>query len=534
MLSLTAALSNGSYAPQGAAMAWRPDLLWAHAAADAILALAYFSIAIALALLIRRRPDFAFGWMFRCFAAFILAGGLIHVLSIVTLWYPLYGVQAAVKGVTAAASIATAAALWPLLSKVIPMPSRAQLTAANTELESLIAERDAAIEELRAHMAERRELEAALLQSQKLEAVGQLTGGIAHDFNNLLQAVAGNLELIARKPDDIDRVIGWSASALSAVERGRALTGQLLAFSSKQRVDLNSVRLVELISGVKDLLERAVAPLGQVRVERIDPGLNVEVDPLQLELALLNLAFNARDAMPEGGTLTVSAERVAGPIDAAGLPAGDYVALTLADTGTGMSADVRARAADAFFTTKGPGKGTGMGLAMAMGVMRQSGGSLAIASEEGHGTAITLYLRIATAQPRRVVGDDARSDARVNLSGCRIALVDDDAQVRGTLRDTLTAAGAIVEEAAEGGAGMALVRELRPDLLVVDFAMPGLTGADVVRQMRDEFPDMPVVLVTGFAESAKLDAVTGPQVAVLWKPFEAQELLRKAAGLLHR
>jgi signal transduction histidine kinase/CheY-like chemotaxis protein len=533
MLSLLAASSNGSYAPHGASMAWQPDLLWAHVAADAILALAYFSIALGLAMLIRRRPDFAFGWIFQCFAAFIMAGGLLHVLNIVALWYPIHGAEAALKGLIAIVSIATAVAFWPLLSKLIAMPSRAQLTAANTELETLIAERDAAYEELRAHTQQRQELEAALLQSQKLEAIGQLTGGIAHDFNNLLQAVAGNLELIARKPDDTDRVVGWSASALNAVERGRALTGQLLAFSSKQRVELSSVRLVELVGGVKDLLERAVAPLGQVRVERIDPSLNVEVDPLQLELALLNLAFNARDAMPEGGTLTVSAERRTGTV-AADLPAGDYVALTLADTGVGMSPEVRARAADPFFTTKGPGKGTGMGLAMAMGVMRQSGGTLAIESNEGRGSAITLYLRVATSQPRRVVGDDARSDTRVNLAGCTIALVDDDEQVRGSLRDTLTSVGATVEEAAEGDAGIALVRSLRPDLLIVDFAMPGLTGADVARQMREEYPDLPVVLVTGFAESATLDALTGPQVAVLWKPFEAQELLRKVSGLLQR
>ena len=531
MLSLLAALSTGSTAARGAATALRGDLFWANAAADSVLAIAYFSIAIGLALLIYRRRDFAFGWMFWCFAAFLMADGVVHVMSVLALWGPLGGAASIFKGLTAAASIATAVALWLLLTKVISMPSRAQLTDQNAELEALIKERDAALEDLRQHVAQRQELEAALLHSQKLEAVGHLTGGIAHDFNNLLQAVAGNLELIARKPDDIDRVIGWSASALNAVERGRSLTGQLLAFSSKQRFDLNSVRLVELVGGVKDLIERAVAPLGQLRVERIDPALNVEVDPLQLELVLLNLAFNARDAMPEGGTLTITVEQAKD--DAVrDLPDDDYVALTLSDTGIGMSEEVRARAAEPFFTTKGPGKGTGMGLAMASAVVRQSGGALAIESRQGEGTSITLFLRVATSQPRRVVGDDARSDARVDLSGFTIALVDDDAQVRGSLFDTLTSAGATVEEAAEGGAGIELVRRLQPDLLVVDFAMPGMTGADVVRKVREEHRDLPVVLVTGFADFSKLDAVTGPQVAVLWKPFEAQELLRKVAGLL--
>ncbi|AQR73434.1 response regulator [Sphingomonas sp. LM7] len=533
MLSLLVALSTGSYAPHGASMAWRSDLLWGNTAADAVLALAYFSISLGLAVLIRRRRDFAFGWMFWCFALFLMAGGFVHLMSILTLWRPFYALELVIKGVTAAASIATAIALWPLVSRVISMPSRTQLAAANAELESLVRERDAALAELRDHIDQRGELEAALLQSQRLEAVGHLTGGVAHDFNNLLQAVAGNLELIARKPDDIDRVVGWSASALNAVERGRSLTSQLLAFSSKQRMDIDSVRLGELVSGVKDLIERAVAPLGQVRIERIDPGLNVEVDSLQLELALLNLAFNARDAMPEGGILTIAVERRSGAI-APDLPAGDYVALTLSDTGVGMSPDVRARAAEPFFTTKGPGKGTGMGLAMASTVVRRSGGSLAIESEEGQGTSITLFLRIATSQPRRIVGDDAKSDVRIDLTGYTIALVDDDAQVRGSLRDTLISAGATVEEAAEGNAGIELVRRVKPDLLVVDFAMPGMTGVNVVHKVREEYPDMPVVLVTGYADSEKLDSLPSPQVVVLWKPFEAQELLRKVAGLLGR
>jgi signal transduction histidine kinase len=530
MLSLLAALSTGT---RGASLTLRPELFWGNAVAESVLALAYFSIALALGFLIRRRRDFAFRWIFWCFAAFLAAGGIMHLMSL-TGWDPLGSVAVIFKGLTAVGTVATAVALWPLLSKVIAMPSRAQLSDQNAELEALVRERDAALEDLRQHVAQRLELEAALLQSQKLEAVGQLTGGIAHDFNNLLQAVAGNLELIARKPDDIDRVIGWSASALNAVERGRLLTGQLLAFSSKQRIDLNSVRLAELVGGVKDLIERAVAPLGQLRVERIDPALNVEVDPLQLELALLNLAFNARDAMPEGGTLTIAAERMRAAIWSRDLPRGDYVALTVSDTGTGMTPGSARPRDRAVLHHQGRRQGHRHGARDGRGVARQSGGGLTIQSAEGQGTSIILLLRVATSQPRRIVGDDARSDMRTDLSGYTIALVDDDAQVRGSLYDTLASAGATVEEAAEGGAGIELVRRLRPDLLVVDFAMPGMTGADVVRKVREEHPGLPVVLVTGFAESAKLDAVTGPQVAVLWKPFEAQELLRKVAGLLSR
>ncbi|WP_213980847.1 response regulator [Sphingomonas sp. dw_22] len=532
MEGLLAAFSNGSYAPHGYCLLWQPGLVWTHVIADAVIALAYFSIPIVLVTLIRRR-ELAFGWVFWCFAIFILACGCTHLMAIWTLWQPVYGLEAAVKVVTAVASIATAAVLWPLLPKAIALPSPHKLAAANAELAAIVAERDAVLKELREQIAQREDIEAALLQSQKLEAVGQLTGGIAHDFNNLLQAVAGNLELIARKPDDADRVVRWSASALDAVERGRIVTGQLLAFSSKQRLDVSSVRLAELIGGMRGLVERAVAPLSTLKVEPIDPSWNVETDPLQLELAVLNLAFNARDAMPEGGTLTISAELRSGVV-APDLPAGDYVALTVADTGTGMPPEVAKRAVEPFFTTKGVGRGTGIGLSMAFGVARQSGGVLTIDSEIGKGTAITLFLPLAATEPVREVQDDAAHDMRADLSGCRIALVDDDDQVRATLADMLRTAGAEVEEAPDGNAGVALVKARRPNLLIVDFVMPGMSGADVARLVREEDPTLPVIVVTGYAESERLDSIAGPQVSVLRKPFETHQLLRCVADMLGR
>ena len=533
MDSLFAAFSNGSYAPHGYCLLWQPGLVWTHVIADTVIALAYFSIPIALITLIRRRRDLDFGWVFWCFALFILACGCTHVMAIWTLWQPVYGLEAAVKVVTAAASIATAILLWPLLPKAIALPSPHKLAAANAELAAIIVERDSALKELREQITQREEIEAALLQSQKLEAVGQLTGGIAHDFNNLLQAVAGNLELIARKPEDADRVVRWSASALDAVERGRIVTGQLLAFSSKQRLDVSSVRLVELVAGMRGLVERAVAPLSTLKVEPIDPSWNVETDPLQLELAILNLAFNARDAMPEGGTLTISAALRSGMVSPE-LPVGDYVGLTIADTGTGMSPEVMRRAVEPFFTTKGVGRGTGIGLSMAFGVARQSGGVLTIDSEEGKGTAITLFLPLAATEPVRAFQDDAARDTRAELTGCRIALVDDDDHVRATLADMLRTAGAEVDEAQDGNSGIALVRAKRPHLLVVDFAMPGMSGADVARLVREEDATLPVIVVTGYAESAKLDSIAGPQVTVLRKPFESHQLFRVVADMLGR
>jgi signal transduction histidine kinase/CheY-like chemotaxis protein len=533
MLSLVAASWYGSYAPHGAGPSLAPGLIWSHVTADAVIGLFLLKIALVLAVLGHRRPEFPRHWLFWCLGGFVLAAGLAHLLSVWTVWHPVLGLAAAVKLTAAALAVATATGLWLLLPKAVALPSAEAAGAARDELARVARERDAALEQLRLQTAQREQAEAALLQSQKLEAVGQLTGGIAHDFNNLLQAVAGNLELIARKPDDEDRVVRWSASALNAVERGRALTGQLLAFSRKQRLEVTSVRLVELIGGVKDLVERAVAPLGHVRISPMDPAINVEADPLQLELAVLNLALNARDAMPDGGMVTISAERCSG--DAAlGLAEGDYVALTLSDTGTGMAPEVLARAVEPFYTTKGPGKGTGMGLSMAQGVMRDSGGALRIASEPGKGTSVTLFLRVAKLEPRREVDDDGRNDRRFDLSGCVITLIDDDPEVRATLVEMLRAAGAEVEEAGGGAQGLELIRARKPNLVVVDFAMPGMSGAEVARQVRDVHPDLCVLVVTGLAEAQKLEALGGPKLAMLRKPFESHELLGRVAEMLGR
>ncbi len=531
MGGLFAPFWNGSYAPHGYCLLWQPELVWTHVIADGLTAAAYFSIPLAIIALVRQRRDLVFGWAFWCFAIFILACGVTHLMSIWTLWQPVYGLQALVKVITAGASVATAALLWPLLPRAVALPSPDRLQAANAELATMIRERDTALEELRAQIAQRERVEAALLQSQKLEAVGQLTGGIAHDFNNLLQAVAGNLELIARKPDDSDRVVRWAGAALDAVERGRALSGQLLAFSRKQRLELAPVPVQELIGGMRELVARAVAPLSQVEIAPIDPLLRVEADPLQLELAILNLAFNARDAMGDGGTLRISATSERG-VAPAGLPLGDWAAITVSDSGHGMTPDVLARATEPFFTTKEVGRGTGMGLAMVFGVVTQSGGTVHIESAPGEGTAVTLYLRQSTkARGRTRTPKDAEA-VPVSLTGATIALVDDDAQVRATLADMLETAGATVEQAGDGASALEMVAARRPDVLIVDFAMPGMSGAEVVRRIREQDRTLPIVLVTGFAETAAIDSLDNGQLTILRKPFETRDLLRRVQSLL--
>lgn len=529
MASWFAAFWSGDYMPHGYCLSWWPALLWTHVTADALIALAYFSIPAALVTLVQRRKDMAFGWLFWCFATFILACGLTHVMGIVTLWLPLYGLEAAIKLVTAFASIPTTIILWLFLPKAVALPSAGRLQAANQRLEALITERDSALAELRAQIAGREAAEAALVQAKKMEAIGQITGGIAHDFNNLLQAVSGNLELITRKPDEPERVRRWAGSALEAAERGRALTGQLLAFSRRQQLNLTAVSLAALIDGMRDLLDRAVSPLSQLHIEPIDPAWHVEGDPLQLELAILNLAINARDAMPRGGTITIDARRCMGAI-VPDLPAGDYIALSIRDTGVGMDAEIKARALDPFFTTKSPGRGTGMGLSMAFGVITQSGGTLQIESEPGRGTIVTLFLRAATRRQTDAANDMVRPSAGADLSRRRIALVEDDEQVRAALADMLRTAGATVIEAGDGEAGVALVANDEPDLLIVDFAMPMMSGVEVVHHVRKQRPTLPVLVITGLMDAAKLDELG--EFLVLYKPFEGEELLSRVADLL--
>ena len=241
--------------------------------------------------------------------------------------------------------------------------------------------------------------EEALRQAQKIEAIGRLTGGIAHDFNNVMQSVAGTLELICARPDAHDQVRRWAEVGLRAAERGSRLTGQLLAFSRMQKLEAKPLLLSDALYGMRELLGRTLGPAIRIRFDLLADGVRVLADEVQLEMALLNLAINARDAMPEGGELVI-ATRPVQVRDDPDLQPGDYVELSVADTGIGMSAEVASRAFDPFFTTKGVGKGTGLGLSQVYGMMRQVGGAAQIESQPGRGTVVRLFLQ-ATERPGR-------------------------------------------------------------------------------------------------------------------------------------
>jgi len=383
-----------------------------------------------------------------------------------------------------------------------------------------------------AEQARLREAEAALQQAQKMEAVGQLTGGIAHDFNNLLQGVAGSLDLIRRRPGEADRVRRWAEAGLNAVERGAKLTGQLLAFSRAQRIEAKPLILADLVAGMREMLERTLGPLVTIRLDLRDGCAPVLSDRTQIEMAVLNLAINARDAMKDGGTLTIATNRrrIAGDAE---LAPGEYVELSVADTGAGMTAEVAARAFDPFFTTKPQGQGTGLGLSQVYGIARQGGGTARIESRPGGGTTVRVFLRRTEQAPAE---SSASPEAEADRPRRRasVLVIDDDPDVRRFLVDSLESLGYRVQAAEDGPSALAALERERPDVMVVDFAMPGMTGAEVARLARERLPDLPIVFASGYSDTAAIERVLGAGTAVLRKPFRVADLQEAVADALAR
>ena len=369
------------------------------------------------------------------------------------------------------------------------------------------------------------ELKAAqeqLRQSQKMEALGQLTGGIAHDFNNLLTVVVGGLDLITKKIED-PKLKRYADNALSAAERGARLTAQLLAFSRVQKLEVRPTHVAPLIENMRPLLRNVLGPGIDKRFDLDRNLMPVMADPTQLELAVLNLAINARDAMPDGGLLHFGTRKVRVDDDSE-MDDGDYVELAIRDTGTGMSPEVAARAFEPFFTTKDVGKGTGLGLSMVYGVARQSGGTARIESAPGEGTTVKLYFRRADVGADVEMGEEL-PDGRLaqDKEKSSVLVIDDDPDVRGFIVASLSEFGHRVREAADGETGLELYGEERPDLVVLDFLMPGLSGADVARQILAEVPDQSILFVSGYSETDAIERVA-PDAPLLAKPFRAEAL----------
>ena len=364
----------------------------------------------------------------------------------------------------------------------------------------------------------------ALIQSQKMEAIGHLTGGIAHDFNNLLMAIQGSLELLQRRlhGDDpkIPRLID---NALQGARRGAALTQRMLAFARRQELRLAPLDVRDVVQQMTNLLQSSLGP--SVRVEAdFPPELpKVTADANQLELALLNLAINGRDAMPNGGTITIRAVKRS---DAPGLKTGNYLCVSVTDTGTGMNEDTLLRAMEPFFTTKGVGKGTGLGLPMVHGMAEQSGGTLILKSKPGHGTSAELYLPIAQGETPSVAQDVTAQTLHTDRK-LAILTVDDDPLVALNTSALLEELGHTVYSAPSALHALDILRrEKNIDLMITDQLMPDMTGSELAGRIRAENAHMPIILATGYAELAPGEGEGLPRLA---KPFSQRELAEAIA-----
>jgi signal transduction histidine kinase/CheY-like chemotaxis protein len=403
--------------------------------------------------------------------------------------------------------------------------AQAEVQKLNSDLERRIEERTmelaTANNRLMKEIAERERAQAQLTQSMKMEALGRLTGGIAHDFNNLLHVVNMNLELISlyAKEEKVRPVVD---RAKSAARRGSKLTGQLLSFARSQSLDPKLTHVNKVLMGMRDLIEISAGSAVQVGFELCDPDCPIVVDPSQLEMAVLNLAVNSRDAMPEGGALKISTCRK-DAVDAEGqLPLGDYAVLSVTDTGPGIPPQLLGKVFDPFFTTKPVGSGTGLGLSQVYGFARQSGGLAFIRSELGKGTTVELYFPCA----KEGIEDPepmAAAPVPQGEKSQRILVVEDDPDVRRVIVECLGVIGYSVTEAANGTEGLAAIAREKPDLLVVDYAMPDMTGAEVISKARELVGDMPVILATGYADMAAVERLAGKPF-VLRKPFDINSL----------
>ena len=400
---------------------------------------------------------------------------------------------------------------------------------ANETLEQRVAQRT----------QELTEANEALRQAQKMEAVGQLTGGIAHDFNNLLQGISGSLEILGRRlaQGQVQGLERFLHGAQNSAQRAASLTQRLLAFSRRQTLDPRPVDVGQLIAGLADLIQRAVGPASALEVGAQAHRQLAVVDVTQLESALLNLAINARDAMPGGGRLTIeTANRQLDEPAARGfdLLPGPYLVICVSDTGTGIPKEMIGRIFDPFFTTKPIGQGTGLGLSMVHGFVRQSGGHVEVHSTLGLGTKVFLYLPCHEGE---MVVEPARQESQVleAATGATVLVVDDEAVVRAPIMEVLNEAGYIALEAQDGQAGLRLLdADARVRLLVTDVGLPGgLNGRQVADAARQKYPGLKVLFITGYAEQAAVGSGALEEgMAMIAKPFAMADLADKVAEML--
>jgi signal transduction histidine kinase/CheY-like chemotaxis protein len=378
-------------------------------------------------------------------------------------------------------------------------------------------------------MTERRRAEEQLRQAQKMETIGQLTGGVAHDFNNLLAAIQGNLELLRKRLPDDPQVRRFIDGALQGTQRGASLTSRLLAFARRQDLKPEPTDLGALLEGMRALMERSIGPLISIEIDLAASLPPAKVDPNQLELAILNLAVNARDAMPEGGQLSLTLNQCEGAQSGLELE-GSFLRLAVTDTGIGMDAQTLKSAIEPFFSTKELGKGTGLGLSMVHGLAVQLGGALQLKSQLGKGTTAELWLPVSAAPIKEV--QYVEPEQAYEPQSSVILVVDDDALINMSTVDMIEDLGHTVLEAYSGKEALEILQSgKRIDALVTDYAMPGMTGVELATKAREINPDLPILLATGYAD---LPSGTTTDLPRLSKPYQQTELASQIGKLLSR
>jgi signal transduction histidine kinase/CheY-like chemotaxis protein len=530
-LSLGDIQDMSTLTPHGACLLWKPDLIWLNAISDGMVAVAFFATAFVLgSFVLRRRRDVMFPSVFSSLAIFAAVCGISRVLSILTLWEPVYGIEGVTKGFLALISIALTAAMLLMRPRLQVLPTRIQLQEAYAALEEEIRQRRKA-EAMVQRFQEIEANESKVRQAQKMEAIGQLTGGVAHDFNNILTVITGSIEILADAVKGQPLLVQITDMISAAAARGADLTRHLLAFARQQPLQPRSTDVNGLVIDAARLLRPTLGEQVEIDSMLAHDAAPALIDPSQLSTAILNLALNARDAMPSGGKLTLETKNVVLDEDYARMNSevrpGNYVMIAVSDTGEGIPDGLLDKVFDPFFTTKGVGKGSGLGLSMVYGFVKQSDGHIKIYSEPGHGTTVKLYVPQAAGVPEALAPD-------TGISACdhgdeTILIVEDDALVREYVVTHVSRFGYRTLSAGNAPEALAIIDgSERIDLLFTDVIIPGgMNGRQLAIEALKRRPELRVLYTSGYTENAivhhgRLDA----GVLLLPKPYLSSDLAR--------
>jgi signal transduction histidine kinase/CheY-like chemotaxis protein len=524
-------LDMSTLTPHGACLEWKPELIWLNAVSDAMVAIAFFTTAFVLGFYVwRRRREVMFRGVFWSLAIFAAACGVTRLLSILTLWVPAYDIEGLAKGFLALISIALTAAMLLMRPRLLVLPTRIQLKQAYAALEEEVRQRRKA-EAMVKRFQEIEATESQVRQAQKMEAIGQLTGGVAHDFNNILTVITGTIEILGEAVKDRPHLAQITNMMGAAAARGADLTQHLLAFARRQPLQPRSVDVNALVIDAARLLRPTLGEQIEIESMLAHDSAPALIDPSQLSTAILNLALNARDAMPEGGKLTLETKNVVLDENYAAMNSevnpGKYVLIAVSDSGMGIPASLLDKVFEPFFTTKDIGSGSGLGLSMVYGFVKQSNGHIRIYSEEGHGTTVKLYLPQAAGVADTLPAEAGISE--IERGDESILIVEDDALVREYVVAQISRLGYDTLAASNGAEALAIINgPERVDLLFTDVIMPGsMNGRQLAIEAQKRRPELKVLFTSGYTENAivhhgRLDA----GVLLLPKPYISSDLAR--------